>query len=340
MHGGHGLQHYAISSMLYLRTIKDKYIEFYSEFISQLHNYAKAIRILAKGYLAIFLVTPLKLQEILVLLKETLTKTNPNYDIVIKRLHLYYNMKLVTFGINKKRNLIIQFLIFVQPYTQQPLILYQLETVPEPVVDKNTKAATYTQVQITKPYIALNTKIHIKIKQQELLTCKKIGYEFYCEELFAVRHKSRYSCKGAIYFDLDKEIIKQNCEFKFYYNKTDITPTILNGGNDIILANWPDDKHIICTINNDIPIKISSHLYVLVNRSVLCNCSIEAENNFLLESLTACHDADTNHVMYFTVNSAFVNYIDQFNLTEKLTFATLANKTTSQHTMPIFLNDT
>ena len=66
-------------------------------------------------------------------------------------------MKLVTFGIDKKRNLIIHFPIFVQPYTQQPLILYQLETVPVPVVDKNTKADTYTQPQIKKPYIALNT---------------------------------------------------------------------------------------------------------------------------------------------------------------------------------------
>ena len=36
-------------------------------------------------------------------------------------------------------------------------------------------------------------------------------------------------------------------------------PTGLDGGNEIILANWPDDKHIICTINNDIPIKILSH---------------------------------------------------------------------------------
>ena len=127
------------------------------------------------------------------------------------------------------------------------------------------------------------------------MTCKKIGYEFYCEELFVVRHKSRYSWVCAIY--LDKEIIKQSCEFKFYYNKTDLTPTVLNGGNEIILANWPDDKHIICNINNDIPIKIPSHPYVLVNRSVLCNCGIEAENNFLLESLAACHD--TNLVLYF-----------------------------------------
>ena len=87
----------------------------------------------------ILLVTPLNLQEILHLVKETLIKTNPDYDIVIKRLHLYYDMKLVTFGIDKKRNLIIQFLIFVQPYTQQPLILYQIETVPVPIIDKIPK---------------------------------------------------------------------------------------------------------------------------------------------------------------------------------------------------------
>ena len=263
------------------------------------HNKVKVIRILAKGYLPITLNIPLKLQDILALIKETLTKTNPDFDIVIKRLHLYYNMKLVTFGIDRKRNLIIQFPVFIQPYTQQPVILYQLETVPVPVMDKNTKADTYTQLQIKKPYIALNTESYINIRQQELATCKKIGYEFYCKELFVVRHKSRYSYEIAIYFDLDKEIIKRICEFKFYYNKTDVTPTFHNGRNKIILANWPDDKPIICTINNDIPIKIPSHLYVLVNRSVLYNCGIEAENNFLLESLATCHDTDTNVVMYF-----------------------------------------
>ena len=73
-------------------------------------------------------------------MKETLIKSNPDYDIVIKRLHLYYNMKLVTFGIDKGRNLIIQFPIFVQPYTQQPLILYQLETVAMPIIDENLNA--------------------------------------------------------------------------------------------------------------------------------------------------------------------------------------------------------
>ena len=75
--------------------------------------------------------------EILNSVKETLIKTNPDYDIVIKRLH--YDMKSVTFGIGKYRNLIMQFPIFVQPYTQQPLMLYQLETVPVPIVDKTLR---------------------------------------------------------------------------------------------------------------------------------------------------------------------------------------------------------
>ena len=92
----------------------------------------------------ISLITPLKLQEITDSVKETLIKTNPDYDIVIKRLYLYYDMKLVTYGIDKKRNVIIQFPILMQPSTQQPLISYQLEMVPVPTVDKNTKADSYT----------------------------------------------------------------------------------------------------------------------------------------------------------------------------------------------------
>ena len=141
-----------------------------------------------------------------------------------------------------------------------------------------------------------------------------------------VNHKSKYSCKSAIYFDLDSEIIKENCQFHFYYNKTDVTPTVLDSGNEIILANWPNDKHINCNINNDNPIRIPSYAYVLVNRSVLCNCGIEAENNFLLESLAASHDPNSKIIMYFMVNTAFVNYLDQTdNLTESLEFPILKN---------------
>ena len=149
----HGVQHYMMNALFYLCTIKEKYIAVYNEFITQLCIYTKAVRILANGYLPVLLKTLYKLQEIINLVKETLIKSNPDYDIVIKRLHLYYNMKLVTFGIDQDRNLIIQLPIFVQPYMQQPLILYQLETVPVPIIDQNPNVQSYTELRIKKPYI-------------------------------------------------------------------------------------------------------------------------------------------------------------------------------------------
>ena len=311
-----GLHHYSMNSLLYLRTVQDKYIALYRELITKLQIYASSIRILAQGYLPISLVTPSKLGGILNDVKIAIWKTNTNYDLVIDRLHLYYDRQLVIFGIDKDKTLIVHFAVFIKPYTQQPMMLYQVETVPVPIIDQNTQAQSYTHLQVKKPYIALNSETYIFVRQQELRTCKRIGHEFYCEELLVVKHKSRYSCESMIYFNLDAGTIKENCKLKFYYNKTDITPTVLDGENEIILANWLNDKHIICNINNDIPIKIPSHPYVLVNRSILCNCGIQVESHFLLKSLAACQNTNSKLAMYFTVNTAFANYLDKFpNLT-------------------------
>ena len=87
-------------------------------------------------------------------------------------------MKLVTFGIDKDRNSIIQLPVFIQPYTRQLLILYQVESVPVPTVDLSNQANSYAHLQIDRHYIALNSKTHISKRQQELRTCKTIGTNF------------------------------------------------------------------------------------------------------------------------------------------------------------------
>ena len=43
--------------------------------------------------------------------------------------------------------------------------------------------------------------------------CKRIGYEYYCEELFVIKSETRYSCASTIYFNLELDVIKANCEF-------------------------------------------------------------------------------------------------------------------------------
>ena len=96
-------------------------------------------------------------------------------------------------------------------------------------------------------------------------------------------------------------------------------------------------KRIICSTHNNIPLEIPSHPYVLLNRTVLCNCIIEAESNFLLESIAAYNpektEADLD--MYFIANKAFLNYFDE--LIDTLDIPVFHNITKQEYVLPISL---
>ena len=155
---------YSIDAIYFLTTVKEKYVRMYKKFITELRSYSKAIGVLTKGYLPINLITPSKLKAILKQVQIGMGKTNQDYELVLNRLYLYYNMKLVMFGIGYQKNLIIQFAIFVQLSTQTKLTLYQIETVPVPIFDARNKIQSYTQLKIEKPYIALNDEnIHFHL---------------------------------------------------------------------------------------------------------------------------------------------------------------------------------
>ena len=70
---------------------------------------------------------------------------------------------------------------------------------------------------------------------------------------------------------------------------------------------------------------------------VLCNCIIETENNFLLESIAACDpdNTDVDLEMYFVANTAFLNYFER--LIDTLEAPFLHNVTMQEHILPISL---
>ena len=76
---------------------------------------------------------------------------------------------------------------------------------------------------------------------------------------------------------------------------------------------------------------------MLLNKTILCNCIIEAENNFLLESIAACDpdNTDVDLEMYFVANTAFLNYFQ--GLIDMLEVPFLHNVTTQEHILPISL---
>ena len=95
-----------------------------------------------------------------------------------------------------------------------------------------------------------------------------------------------------------------------------------------------------CNDNHNFSVKIPSHLYVLLKRSVLCNCAREAENNFLLESIAACTGKPSVLTMYYTVNTAFMNYFDSLienSEIDKVDMHISQNWTTKEQVFPISL---
>ena len=77
--------------------------------------------------------------------------------------------------------------------------------------------------------------------------------------------------------------------------------------------------------------------YLLVNRSILCNCGIEVDSHHLLESLAACNKKLTKLTMNFTINLAFSNYLELMpKITDQLTLN--RGKTNHEQPLPIYLN--
>ena len=92
---------YSVDTILFLTTVREKYVRIYERFIAELKSYSKAIRILSEGYLLISLIPQSKLEAILLQVKTAITKINKDYDLVLDRLYLYYDIRLVMFGIDK-----------------------------------------------------------------------------------------------------------------------------------------------------------------------------------------------------------------------------------------------
>ena len=195
---------------------------------------------------------------------------------------------------------------FIKNYKQPPLSLYEVETVPVPIIDKNVKANSYSQVRIEKSYIAAGTDYYIQLKISELLMCKSRRHIYYCEELFVIKHKSRHSCVSAIFYNLGPATITKNCKFDYYYN-TFVPPVSLDGGRDVLLANFHGPRSLKCSsVNGGLARPAPENTYAVVNREFLCDCQLDLEHASVLRQLSSCSKSSTSKMhMKFTINLAF-----------------------------------
>ena len=231
----------------------------------------------------------------------------PDYELAANHIFHYRDMELVTFSVDRiTHSLVVTFPVFIKDFKQPPLSLFEIETVPVPIPDRNRQADSYSQVRIQKDHIAAGMDYYIQIRMTEMLMCKSIGYIYYCEELFVVKHKSKHSCASAIFYELGPSQVIRNCKFDYMYNKT-VPPVILDGGKDILLANFQGPRSPKCTsVNGGLAKPAPEHTYAVVDREFLCDCQLDLEHASVLRQLSSCNrERSSKLVMQFHVNIAF-----------------------------------
>ena len=323
-------------SQLYIQSLREKYIRLYEALVTELKLLLRSIAILSKGYLPPQLFPPTTLVDISQKAISMINKRNPDYVLALPHITDYYDMRLVTFGLDDQGKLVVCFPIFIKDFKKEPMTLYQLETVKVPIKDTNIKADSYTEVTITKPYLASNRDYYIQLVLPELVMCKKIRRTHYCEELFLVKHKTKHSCESAIFYNLTRETILQNCDFKYFYN-TSVLPSVLDGGSHILLANMLNEKRLICSYDQGLARPLPTSSYALVSSDILCHCHLQVGLTYILKNI-ATYNVTDHPTLEYTVNLAFMNYFHEFWGNSSLAHIPV-HPTSEEVTLPISMVD-
>ena len=308
---------------LYIRLMEEEYVNQYHILETASKDLLSGIATLGQGKLPRELVSDTRLRVMLKEVKSMIRKQFPDYALADDSILHYRDMKLVTFAVDREtHSLIVSFPVFVKDFCQPPLKLYEIDTVAVPIPDRNHKANSYSRVKIHKPYLTAGEDYYIQLKMTELVMCKSIRYTYYCEELFVVKHKSKHSCLSAIFYDLGPEDVVKKCSFDYIYNAT-MPPTVLDGGRELLLANFYGPRSLKCNSKNGgLSKPTPEHAYTVVNCNFLCDCRLDlAHHASILRQLSSCSDNKTLHLQaHFVVNLGFYELLKHRNewLVEKI----------------------
>ena len=284
-HLGHTL--YSSHLSLHATTLSHKFDFLYGLLQKKILNLIKGVATLSKGYLPPELFPPSFLTNITQRVAREISSDHRGYKLAFGHVNAYYDMPLATFSLDAYADIIVTFPVFIVPLTHAPLNLYEVETVPVPIPDMDTSANSYSEVSIPKPYFAASETAYFQLQEAELSNCKVIQDEYYCEETFMVKHPHHHTCESTLFYNRTEDVITNHCTFRFYHNHS-VSPSVLDGGDQLVLANVRLEHSPSCDPRR-LP-RIPQGPYVLTSREILCNCTLQSDLAYLPSDIGACPD--------------------------------------------------
>ena len=150
-HAGNALD-YLVEMQLFLELANEEQVTKYKEVDKAGRQLLDAIAMLSQRRLPRSLFPDQRLKSILTEVDKMVKKNYPDYELAANHISHYRDMELVTLSADRvTHSLIVTFPVFIKDFRQS---LFEIETVPVPILDKNRQADSYSQVRIHKSYIA------------------------------------------------------------------------------------------------------------------------------------------------------------------------------------------
>ncbi len=112
----------------------------------------------------------------------------------------YYKLDNIGFTISQY-GLIINLAIPIKLATQEPLILYEIETVyvPANLLRHDNKPQAYTKLNLDVDFIAVNGDHFAELTATKLQFCNNFGNYYICDDTHLMINKNEVICALAIF---------------------------------------------------------------------------------------------------------------------------------------------
>ena len=298
-----------MSSVLLVKM--ERYLATYEQIISELDHFLDSLDNLSNGLLSHTVIAPDILERLLNHVGEQLKEYYPDYALVLDKVHQYYNLPFVHFGY-VNGTILIQIPLFIKPKKQEPLLLYDIKTVPVPyhmnedMIDSTESKYAQTWLKPKEELLAMSSDTYITLDRTELEHCFKYKDNYFCEHLQLIKHNSDHTCESAIYWNQPIETIKEKCDIQ-YYPELKPEPMILDAGDQLLLVGLSDPWLSMCSQKDQIPNPLKGGEYVVLHKSDLCLCSITSGVWYLQENMQYCNpevEPSAKIDLKYTINMA------------------------------------
>ncbi len=187
----------------------------YEYMMTEIEFLMDAMDSLSDGLISHKLIEPMNLQQMIDQVDESVKNRYPEYTVVMDQVQQYFDLPLVRFTCHKEQ-LVLQIPVYIQHYTENPLDLYYLHTVPVPLNINQQLLATkmephpYTQIHPKEPLLALSYSTYVPLTEKDLHNCYHFGKYYLCEHTFLSQRSSTHTCESAIYHNLPRNK-SRNC---------------------------------------------------------------------------------------------------------------------------------